>query len=621
MKNAKIPFRSILSLLLIIFCASFHSSEMLAQVSFTVQAPKTVSVGGQFKVKFVLSNAEGTDFSCPPFNGFEKLAGPSESHFSNFQYINGKTSKSSNLTYTYVLEAQKKGKFSIPAASIKAEGKTLRTKPFTVNVQEGHGNASGGANLQEDDDDFYVKPQNAGSAISSRDLYFTADATKHRVYEQEPVMITYRVHAKLGVALTNVMLKQKPDLKGFWTQEIELPRNLSPETERQGNSLYRVATNLKYIVFPQQTGKTTIPGISFECNVLQRDAKMDAIDAFFNGGGNIKVNVMRKSPDVHIEVLPLPSPRPANFSGGVGNFNIHAKLITPTPRTNDVATLRITISGKGNMKLIKAPEIKFPKDFEHFEPKTTDNTKVNADGISGEMFFDYTFVPRNIGKFTVQPQDFIFFNPESHRYVSLAVPAITLDVKKGTRSNYGGTYNAASRDFDIAPYRHISTETHANGISDGGFFWIGSLLNILLYLFLIATGVFALLAVNKRLSLRADAIGWRHSQARKTALKTLDNLEKEIAAGKNGQDFYAQLHTILRKYFIDKLNLNAATLTNQSLLTTLSGKAVDENILNELHHLLETCDYARFAPDADSSQRQTCLHQASDIIARIDPML
>ena len=146
-------------------------------------------------------------------------------------------------------------------------------------------------------------------------------------------------------------------------------------------------------------------------------------------------------------------------------------------------------------------------------------------------------------------------------------------------------------------------------------------MNILLYLFLIATGVFALLAVNKRLSLRADAIGWRHSQARKTALKTLDNLEKEIAAGKNEQDFYAQLHTILRKYFIDKLNLNAATLTNQSLLTTLRGKAVDENILNELHHLLETCDYARFAPDADSSQRQTCLHQASDVIARIDPML
>ena len=620
MKNAKSSLRNILSLLFFMLCASIHSSEVQAQVSFTVQAPKTVNAGGQFKVKFVLSNAEGTDFSCPAFSGFEKLAGPSESHFSNFQYINGKTSKTSNLTFTYVLHAQKKGSFSIPAASIKAGGKTLRTKPFTITVIEGHNNASGRGGVQEDDEDFYVKPQNAGSAITLRDLYFTADATKHRVYEQEPIVITYKVHAKLGVALTNVMLKQKPDLKGFWTQEIELPRNLSPDTERQGNSLYRVATNLKYMVFPQQTGKITIPGISFECDVLQRDVKMDAIDAFFNGGGNINVKVMRKSPDINIEVLPLPSPRPVNFSGGVGNFNIRAKLITPTPRTNDVATLRITISGKGNMKLIKAPGIEFPKDFEHFEPKTTDNTKVSAEGITGEMYFDYTFVPRNVGKYTLQPQDFVCFNPESRRYVTLSVPAISIDVKKGTRSSHDGTYNAEARDFDIAPYHHIISETHPDGVWGGGL-WVGSLLNVLLYLLLLAVGICTLLAVNKRISLRADTIGWRNSQARKAATRTLGNLEREIAGGKETPDFYTQLYAVLRKYFIDKLNLNAATLTNQSLLETLKRKAVDEQTLKQLHELLETCDYARFAPDADSSRKQFCLHLAIEIIARIDPTL
>lgn len=606
---------------LTILCAGFHFTEALAQVSFVAQAPKTVTIGSPFKVKFVLSNAEGTDFSCPAFNGFEKLVGPSESHFSSYQYINGKSSKSSNTTYTFVLQADKKGTFNIPVASIRVNGKTLRTKPLSINVQEGNGKASTGNQPQEDDEDYYVKPQNAGSAITQRDLYFTVDATKHRVYEQEPIMLTYNVHAKVGVALANVMLKQKPDLKGFWTQEIELPRNLSPNTERQNNGLYRVATNLKYIVFPQQTGKITIPGISFECDVLQRDTKMDAIDAFFNGGGNINVKVLRKSPDLNIEVLPLPTPRPANFSGGVGNFKIKSQLITPIPRTNDVATLRLTVSGKGNMKLIKAPEMPFPKDFEHFEPKTTDNTKVNADGISGEMYFDYTFVPRNIGQYTLKPQDFVFFNPETGRYVTLSVPAIPLDIKKGTRSAHDGNYDAKSREMEISPYRHVASSTHSNGTFSGGMLWIGSISNVLLYIFIIVAGLFVLTFANKRASLRADIAGWRTSQAQKNAMKALRTIEKKITEGKEDNNFYGQLSNILRNYFTDKLRLNAATLTSQSLLDALEQKEIPNDILQQLKTLLETCDYARFAPDAEKSKKQAHLHSASDIITRIDTKL
>lgn len=612
-------FRNLI-VFVIAICACSHVSTALAQVSFVSQAPKTVAAGSPFKVKFVLSNAKGTDFSYPDFNGFEKLAGPSESYFSDYQYINGKSSKSNTTTYTFVLQAQRNGTFTIPAATIKAEGKTLRTKPLKIQVSDSPGNSANAQPKADDDDDYYVKPQHAGTSVTQRDLYFTVDATKRRVYEQEPIMLTYKVHAKMGVALSNVTLKQKPDFKGFWTQEIELPRNIASSTEHEGNSLYRVATNLKYLVFPQQTGTISIPGIAFACDVLQHDDRMDPIDAFFNGGGNISVKVLRRTPDLNIEVLPLPTPRPAGFSGGVGNFRVKTQLITPIPRTNDVATLRITVSGRGNTKLIKAPAITFPKDFEHFEPKATDHTKVGANGIDGEVYFDYTFVPRNVGKYTLKPQDFIYFNPETKQYATISIPALTLDVKKGTRSNYGEGYDAKSRDFEIAPYRHINGIAHHDGTISGGVLWIGSLLNIFLFAILIASGVLALSFARKWVTLRTDVAGWRTSRAMKTATKALQLLEKKAGNGDDG-NFYGQLSAILRRYFTDKLGLDAATLTTQGICDTMEQKSIDAETITQLRTILETCDYARFAPAADKSQQQGHLQKATEILTQIDPKL
>lgn len=209
--------------------------------------------------------------------------------------------------------------------------------------------------------------------MTQRDLFIDVTPNRTRIREQEAVLLTYRIHVRAGVALSNTSLTQKPDFKGLISQEIPLPGNQIQTTiEHRGGATYRTGTILQYVVFPQKAGRITIPSITFDCAVLQQDHTMDLADAFFNGGGTVGVQVRRKVPEITLQVDALPQPKPANFSGAVGKFNLQGKLLTPNVRTNDVATYRITLNGLGNMKLISAPTVNFPKDFDTYDPKTNE---------------------------------------------------------------------------------------------------------------------------------------------------------------------------------------------------------------------------------------------------------
>lgn len=594
------------------------SMAALAQVSFVAKAPSTVSVGREFKVQFVLSNAEGEDFVCPPLKNVTILAGPSESRFSSFQYVNGSASKSSSVTYTYILAAQNAGNISIPQASIKVKGKTMHTRALEIKVTE---NSSTGNNRSQpqsaDDEDFYVKPQHAGTKISQQDLYFTAEAGKKRVYEQEPILLTYKFHSKVGVGLANVMIRQKPDLKGFWTQEIPLPRNLSPTVERKGNELYKVGTNLKYLIFPQQTGVLTIPGITFDCDIVQQNSQMDAIDAFFNGRGSINVKIQRRTDDLNIEVLPLPKPTPEAFSGGVGQFQINAKLITPVPRTNDIATLRFTVSGTGNMKLIKAPKVDFPKDFETYDPKTTDHTQINAEGIAGEMYFDYTFVPRNVGKYTIPAIAFVFFDSQAERYVTLQTTPIKMDIEKGKRTREDVEADRMLRNADIAAHHVTTALVHDDSFAQGGLLWMGSLRNLIASLLLIACLMGLLIGAGKLTRHYSDKEGLRTKHACKTALRQLRTAQNVLKTGSSAA-FYDTLSDAFKDFFASKMGIQATAMTHQRMIDILREKHVAEEEVEELRQLLETCDYARYAPNADLSQLEHDLLRSEQLVRKLD---
>lgn len=597
-----------------------------SDVDFSVEAPDMVPVDEPFYVKYELKDAEGSAFTSPDFGeDFIVVGGPSVSHSSSVQIINGHASSNSTTSYTFMVQATKEGEFEIPEATIQVEGQTVKSKKATINVgngsdaanpqasagnpQAGTGNSS---NARSDEQN-----TSSSSSVAKDKLYFTVEATKRKVHEQEPIVLTYKVHSLANLGLANVMLKQKPDLKGFWSQEVKLSRNISSSPEQVGGKLYGVGTCLKYIVFPQKTGTLTVPSVAFECHVQRklRNA-MDPFDEFFGGGGSAPQIVQRATDAMDIEVLPLPN-KPAGFSGGVGHFDINTQLMTPQPKTNDVVTMRVTVSGVGNLSLVKAPMIAFPSDFDTYDAKMTDKTQVTEQGITGSVIFDYTFVPQNVGKYDIPAAEFIYFDTEKEDYVTLRTDPIHLDVKKGERSREDVEAEMAMRNSDI----HDVVLGDPSTVSTEGFgadaTWIGSPLYFVCLLVLIGGLTLLTLFLRRRAARNADVAGARNRKARKAANKHLRAAEKALATGDHNA-FYSALAQALRGYFADKLTRDAAALTNESILAALQERGLAEDVLAQTKTLLEDCDFARFAPAQEAAQREKDLQRASDLLNLID---
>ncbi len=577
-----------------------------AQLKFTTQAPTEVDINGTFRVQYTINSTDVSDFIGPDFKDFNRHSGPFSSSFSNYQIINGKSSSSSSTTYTYILSAKSKGEFTIPGASISADGKTYHSNAVTVKVTGDANKRQPSQNRQSGQDEI----QRSGSSVTNQDLYFTVTANKKKVYEQEPIVLTYKFHSRVGVGLSNVRLRQKPDLKGFLAQEVPLPKNLSPTTEEKNNQLYRVGTNLQYVLFPQQTGKLSIPELAFDCEVVQRNMNINMIDAFFNGAGHVSVQVQRKTPELQIEVQPLPSPRPANFSGGVGSFNVKGEMLTQAPLTHDICTYRITITGAGNMKLIKAPTLQFPKDFDVYDPKTTDETSLTAEGIAGSITFDYPFVPKNVGTYTLPSAEFVFFDSAKEEYVTLHTEPITLNIGQGKRSAKDVEEEMELRNSDIRP-PHIPTAA-----ADSRLEW-GSPLYWALHLLLLLAAGTVYLAARKYVRANADVIGRRYKKAGKKATQQLKKAKQLLSAG-NSAAFYAEVERAMRKYLEEKFSVSLLEQSKEQLTAELTDRNISAATVSAFVAIIEECEFARFAPSASEQQKEQLYEQALAAINSIE---
>ena len=333
--------------------------------TLTGSAPSHVSVGEQFRLTYTINTQNVSDFRAGDIpEELEVLIGPNRSMQSSYQMINGHTSSSSSITYTYIVCATKNGSFTIPPAHVVVGGKSISSNSLTIKVSgTAQSNNGGGSSRQRRQDD-EGEVRDAGSRISGSDLFIKVSANKKRVYEQEPILLTYKVYTLVG--LTSLR-GDMPDLKSFYTQEVSLPTQKSFSIETFNGRPYKTTTWSQYVMFPQMTGKLQIPSITFEGVVVQQNRNIDPFEAFFNGGsGYVEVKKKIVAPSVEIQVDPLPE-RPAGFSGGVGHFNISAQLNKTETKANDPVSLRLTISGAGNLKLIKQPQVNLPKDFDKYE--------------------------------------------------------------------------------------------------------------------------------------------------------------------------------------------------------------------------------------------------------------
>ena len=591
---------------------------MLAWVAFAdaqrlvVNAPSQVSVNENFRLTYTVNTQNAKDFrigSIP--DALEVITGPYTSSQSSFQMVNGHTSSTSSMTYTFILCASKGGTFIIPPANVVANGKRIASKAVKVKVS-GESQNNGGAPRMHDDADDQPRLRDAGTPVSGRDLFIKVSANKRRVHEQEPILLTYKVYTL--VDLTQLDGKM-PDLTGFHTQEIPQPQQKSFHLERVNGRPYRCVTWSQYVMYPQMTGKLEIPSITFNGTVIQQNRNVDPFEAFFNGGsGYIEVKRAIKAPGMTIQVDPLPK-RPANFSGGVGKFNISAQINKNEVKANDPVTIRVVVGGTGNLKLIKQPVVNFPTDFDKYDAKVTDKTKLTTNGVEGNMIYDFLAVPRNQGKYVIPAIEFVYYDVDANAYKTIKTQSFNLDVAKGDGNPNAPVDYSDLKDKDIHPIKEGGYEVQdVHDIFYGSVaYWV-----TLSVLFVVFAGV--LIVFRKRAIDNADITKLKVKKANRIATKRLKYASTLML--KNDHDkFYDEVLRALWGYVGDKLNMPVEQLSKDNIAERLATKNVDEETISMFIRAVDECEFNRYAPgDVKGNMNQT-FEAAMTAIIKIEDVL
>ena len=582
--------------------------------TLTGSAPTHVSVGEQFRLTYTINTQNVSDFRAGDIpDELEVLIGPNRSMQSSYQMINGHTSSSSSITYTYIVCATKNGTFTIPSAHAVVGGKSIASNQLTIKVSgAAQGNSGGGSSRQRRQDDG-GEVRDAGSQISGSDLFIKVSANKKHVHEQEPILLTYKVYTLVG--LTSLR-GDMPDLKSFYTQEVTLPSQKSFSIETFNGRPYKTTTWSQYVMFPQMTGKLQIPSITFEGIVVQQNRNIDPFEAFFNGGsGYVEVKKKIVAPSIDIQVDPLPE-RPAGFSGGVGHFSVSAQFNKTETKANDPVSLRITVSGAGNLKLIKQPQVNLPKDFDKYEPKTTDKTKLTTNGTEGSITYDLLIVPRHQGHYEIPPVELTYFDTSANAYKTVKSEPLTLNVAKGSGagsvSDFSGQQDLQELSRDI---RHIKTgDVNQQGVGEFFFgsvaYWISLALMTIVFISLFV--IFRQRAIEN-----ANVTKRRAGKASKMAAKRLKKASRLMSDNKPGE-FYDEVLRALWGYVGDKLNIPVEQLSHDNISQRLSDRLVGEETIAQFMGALDECEFERYAPGDPKGNMNKVYEKAMTAIVEIE---
>ena len=601
----------VMKVLLAFLISHFSFLTSGAQI-LTGSAPSQVAAGEQFRLTYTINTDDVDGFRAGNIpDELEILMGPSTSRQSSFQMVNGHTSSSSSITYTYILCATANGTFTIPPARATVNGKQITSNSLRIKVS-GQAPSNNGSQRQQRQPSGV---RSAGTPISGSDLFIKVSANKSRVHEQEPILLTYKVYTL--VELTSLNGKM-PDLKSFYSQEIPLPQQKKFTVEHVNGKPYRTVTWSQYVMFPQMTGKLEIPSITFEGVVVQSNPNIDPFEAFFNGGsGYIEVKKQIKAPGVSIEVLPLPE-RPTGFSGGVGQFSVKATLDQTEVKANDPVTLRITVSGTGNMKLLKEPVVKFPQDFDKYDAKQNDETKLTSNGIEGSVTWEFLAVPRHQGSYDIPPVEFTYYDTRENAYRTLKTQGFKLNVAKGSGNGHvisSDQQNIEQLNNDI---HYIKTGDAVQRQSGDYFFgstgyWIALALLTLTFITLFV--VFRQRAIDN-----ANIGKMRGKKANKVATKRLKLADKLMKAGK-ASEFYDEVLRALWGYVGDKLNIPVEQLSRENISQRLTERHVNEETVNLFISALDECEFERYAPGDAKGNMSKTFNAAMTAITTIEDMM
>lgn len=594
--------------LLILYILCLISVCAYANVSITAQAPDVVAVDEQFRLQFTVNSQSVTSVSnLPDIPGFEVLYGPSRSTSYSMQIINGKQSQNSSTTYSYVLMATKTGTYTLPKLTVVVGGQSYTSNAVQVKVLA-NSNASSSHSHSSSQPSVVKSP--ASTSISNKDLFIAVTANKNEVYEQEPVLLTYRVYSRVNLT---ELRGNMPDLKGFMVKEIPLPQQKSFSVDTFNGENYYTTVWSQYLMFPQQSGKLTIPKIKFDGVVVVSNPNIDLIDAFFNGtSSSVRQRKTIIAPSLDIKVKPLPE-GPADFSGGVGSFTIKAKAKNATLKQNETLDIQVSISGSGNVDLIKAPKVEFPSDFDTYDPKMTNSTKLTSSNMNGSLVIDYLAVPKNKGHYTIPGIKLIYFDTQSRDYKTIQTGPIEVEVLKGEKNIYADKQREILAKSDI---RFIKTgDVKLSQKAD--VFWNTPVYWLLYVVGLILLGM-VLYVVNHRMSVKGDSILMRRQGANRLAIRRLKKAQ-QLQKKNQADAFYDEMLNALNGFVADKLNITISELSKERVAAELADANVSQELCDSYLRLLDNCEFMRYAGGADKNlQMDEIYHQGLNIISLLD---
>lgn len=604
--------RKLIIFLMVLMAYSAQASA--DKVSFTASAPDAVVVGEQFKLSYTVTTHKVKDFHVPSIKGFDVLMGPNRSQYSSTQIVNGSVSSVNRITFNYTLMGTTPGEFTLPGATIVADGNQIvsnsvkiRVLPQDQNASAGGGQGSGG-NIHSSSD----------TSVSNQDLFITATASKTNVYEQEAFLLTYKIYTReANLQLNNAKL---PDFKGFHSQEIEINNNNTRWTiEHYKGHNYSTTVYRQFVLFPQQSGKLFIDPAQFQMTVGKPVQSADPFDAFFNGGSSvIEIKKSIATPKIAINVNPLPAGKPADFSGGVGEFNISSSINSQQLKTNDAITIKLVISGTGNLKLISNPEIKFPEDFEVYDPKVDNQVRLTREGLTGNKVIEYLAIPRHAGTYKIPGVSFSYFDIRSKSYKTLKTEEYIINVEKGAGNadqviaNFTNKEDLKVLGEDIRFIKQNDVTLHPKGS-----FFYGTTGYWLFYIIPALAFIIFFIVYRKQAAENANVAKMRTKKANKVATKRMKLAGKLLSENKKDA-FYDEVLKALWGYISDKLNIPVSRLSKDNIEEKLRNHGVSEELIQEFLNALNDCEFARFAPGDESQAMDKVYSSSIEVISKME---
>lgn len=591
-----------------------------AQTKIAVEAPNIVGSDEQFNVTFIIEGEDRpSNFNWNPGDDFTLVWGPQRGESTSIRVINGKRSKSSQFTYTYILAPKKTGKFELPAATAKMKGETITSVQAAVEVLASDSSASAQSGASSGNTQ-QTKPS---GTISSKDLFLKFTVSRTSAVVGQPLTAELKLYQNVDIA--GFEGAKFPAFNGFWSQETAAPNNINFQREEVDGRLYNSALLRRYVLIPQQVGNLVIDPAELVClvNVRRPSHGNSIFDSFFDDN-TMTVRKRVTTPAVHVHVNPLPSGAPATFGGGVGSFRISASLSKDQLKMHEATSLTVTVSGRGNVSLLEAPKVNFPADMDVYDTKTTENTDKTTGGTSGSKVFEYPFIPRSHGEFTIAPIEYSYYDVNAGKYETISTGPITFNVEKGDVAETQASTSQLvmpdrksvknlGEDIRFIRTRQPSYKFRTVFFVDSLWYWVTAALILLVagLLWYLMKGMEAR---------RADVVGNKNRKATKMALGRL-----KMAAGylqKNLYSaFYEELHKALLGFASDKMNIGAEDLSKENIAAMLKEAGVAEDLSAQFVALLDACEFARYSPDGGNEAMNTHYNEAVKVISSIDSVM